>query len=184
LDGEGDVGERTDGNESDFMRRGVHQFDDEVGAPAGVDFAFAGREVDIGEAVPAVPELGGDQLLKERMLSAGGDGDVTAIGQGDHAQGVIETLLGSDVSGDDGDRADVEFGELRASMMAMASSVPGSVSMMILRGAAIEHGRKSPSNSRRPKMDRHKECTKSRGNDKGKLGRQEPEARAVVRHWK
>jgi len=57
-----------------------------------------------------VPELGGDQLLKERMLSAGGDGDVTAIGQGDHAQGVIETLLGSDVSGDDGDRADVEFG--------------------------------------------------------------------------
>lgn len=110
MDGQGDVGERTEGNKSDFMRRGVHQFDDKVGAPAGVDFAFAGREVDIGEAVPAMPELGGDQLLKEGMLCAGGDGDVTAIGQGNQTQGVIETLCASDVSRDDGDRADVELG--------------------------------------------------------------------------
>ncbi len=44
-DRERDVGERTDGNQRDFVRRGVDEFDDEVGAEARVDFALARRQV-------------------------------------------------------------------------------------------------------------------------------------------
>ena len=43
------------------------------------------------------------------MLRAGGDGDVTPIRERDELHGVFETLRGSDVSGDDGEGADVEF---------------------------------------------------------------------------
>src|SRR6266403_1709375 len=49
LNGERDVGERADWDERDFVRSGVHHLDDHVGAVAGIDFAFAGRQFDIGQ---------------------------------------------------------------------------------------------------------------------------------------
>ena len=62
------------------MRSSVHHLDDQIGAIARIDFTLAGRQFDIGEPVLAVPELGGDQFLEERMLGSGGDRNVAAVG--------------------------------------------------------------------------------------------------------
>src|SRR5215813_1156334 len=67
FDSKSDIGKRANGYEGDFMRDGMDELDDEIGAVARVHFAFAGGEFDIGEAVLAVPELGGDELLKKRL---------------------------------------------------------------------------------------------------------------------
>ena len=132
FDRERDIGERADGYQRDFVRRGVHQLDDEIGTEAGVDLALAGRQFDVGQAVLAVPELGGDQLLKERMLCSGGDGDIAAVRERDHAQGIFEAHFRGDVAGHDRDGADVEFGRIRAPASGpSASSEPGSVSKII-----------------------------------------------------
>ena len=104
-----DIRERSDGDQRDFVRIGMNHFNDQVGGPARIEFAFAGREIDIAQAVFAVPELRGDQLLEKRMLRSGGDGNVATIRERDELHGVFETLRGSDVSGDDGEGADVEF---------------------------------------------------------------------------
>src|SRR6184192_3977796 len=42
FDGQRNIGERADGDESDFVRRDVDQLNDEVGAEARIDFALAG----------------------------------------------------------------------------------------------------------------------------------------------
>ncbi len=107
--GEGDVGERADGDEGDLVRRLVNHLDDQVGTEARVGFAFAGGQLDVGEAVRAVPEFGGDQLLKQRMLGAAGDGNVAAIGEGGELQGVFQALLRGHIAGDDGESADIQF---------------------------------------------------------------------------
>src|SRR5882672_11223549 len=88
---------------------GTDEFDDQVGAEARVHFALAGRQLDVGEAVFPVPELGGDKFLEERMLCAGSDGNVATIGERNHAEGVFQALLGGGVAGDDGDGADVQL---------------------------------------------------------------------------
>ncbi len=87
----------------------MHHLDNQIGAEAGVYFAFAGRQFDIGETVFTVPELSGDQFLKKRVLRSGCYRDVAAIGQGDHAQRIFQPLLRADVAGHDGNGADVEF---------------------------------------------------------------------------
>ena len=46
--GEGDVGQRTNRDQSNFVRRSVHHLDDEVGAEAAINFAFAGRQFHVG----------------------------------------------------------------------------------------------------------------------------------------
>ena len=57
-----------------------------------------------------MPELGGNEFLKERMLRATGDRNVAAIGKRNHAQSVLEALFGGDVAGNDGNGADIQLG--------------------------------------------------------------------------
>src|ERR1700676_2405600 len=109
LNGQCDVGERADGQESDLMRGGVNHFYDQVGAPAGVGFAFAGRKLNVGQAVFTVPELGGDELLKEGVLRASGDQHVATVGKRDHAKRVFQTLRSGDVAGNYGEGKNVQF---------------------------------------------------------------------------
>jgi hypothetical protein len=90
----------------------VHYLNDEIGCKTRVYLAIAGWQVDIGQTVLAVPELGGNELLKERVLSSGGDRYVAAVGEGDEAQGVVETLSCGDISGNYGDAADIELGRV------------------------------------------------------------------------
>ena len=56
-----------------------------------------------------MPELGGNQFLKERMLGSGGHGNVAAVGERNHAQSIFQSLLCGDVAGNDSDGAHVEF---------------------------------------------------------------------------
>ncbi len=91
------------------MRILVDHLDNEVGPEAGVGFAFRGRQVDVGKAVCAVPELRGDEFLEKRMLRSACDGDVAATGQGSQLQRVFQPLFGVDVTGDDGNGAHIEF---------------------------------------------------------------------------
>ena len=109
LHRERDVGKRTDRNQRNFVRSGVHHFDDQVWAIPRIDFALAGRQIDIREAVLTVPELRRGQLLKERMLGSSGDRNIAAIGQRNHAQRILQPLLGGYVAGHDGDGADVQL---------------------------------------------------------------------------
>jgi hypothetical protein len=46
------------------------------------------------------------------VLSSGGDRYVAAVGEGDEAQGVVETLSCGDISGNYGDGADIELGRV------------------------------------------------------------------------
>ena len=62
--GQGYVGERADGDEGDLVGRLVNHLNDQVGAEARIGFAFAGRQLDVRQTVGAMPEFGGDQLLK------------------------------------------------------------------------------------------------------------------------
>lgn len=91
----------------------MHKLDDEIGAKARINFALAGRQLDICKTVLAVPELGGDQLLKERVLGSGSDRNVAAVGEREHAEGVVQALGRDDVSGDHGNGADVELGRVK-----------------------------------------------------------------------
>ena len=91
------------------MRRGVHHLDDEVRPEVRIHFALAGRQLDIRQPILAMPELGGDEFLKERMLRSGRDGNVAAVSQRNHPQCVLQSLAGSYVSRDDGDGANVQF---------------------------------------------------------------------------
>ena len=56
-----------------------------------------------------MPEFRGDQLLKQWVLRAAGNGNVAAVGEGNHAQCIFQALTCSHVPGDYGDGADVEF---------------------------------------------------------------------------
>ena len=47
--------------------------------------------------------------MEERVLRAAGDGNVAAIGEGDHAKSVLKALARGDVAGDDSDGAEVEL---------------------------------------------------------------------------
>jgi hypothetical protein len=113
FDGESDVGERADGDERDLVRSGVDELDDEIGGEARVGMAAAGRKLDIGEAVAAIPEPGGDEFPEKRMERARGDGNVAAAGEGGELEGVFEALAGGDVAGDDGDGLNLEFGRMQ-----------------------------------------------------------------------
>ena len=55
---------------------GVDHFDDHVRSEAIVRLALRRRELDSGQAVLAVPELRGDQLLIQRMLGAACNNDI------------------------------------------------------------------------------------------------------------
>jgi hypothetical protein len=112
LEGERDIGERADGNERDFMRHSVDQLDDEVGPVTRVDFAFAGGKLDIGEAIFAMPEFSGDELLKKRLLGASGDGNVATIGERNHTKRVLKALFGGDIAGNYGNGANIELGRI------------------------------------------------------------------------
>ena len=111
--GQRDVGQRPDRNQRDLMRRGVHHLDDEVRPEARIHFAFAGRQFDVGQTILAVPELGRDELLKERMLRPGGDRNVAAVGERNHPQRILQALTGGHVSGDHGDGAHIQFGRIQ-----------------------------------------------------------------------
>jgi len=87
----------------------VHHLDNQVRTIPRIDFAFAGLQFDIREPVLTVPELRRDQLLKERMLGSSGDRNIAAIGQLDHAQRILQPLLGGYVAGHDGDGADIQL---------------------------------------------------------------------------
>ncbi len=63
------------------MRRGMHHLNDEVGPEVRIHFTFAGRQFDIRQTILAVPELGGDEFLKERMLRSRRDWNVAPVGQ-------------------------------------------------------------------------------------------------------
>ena len=108
--GECNVGERADGDQRDFVRRSVDELDDEVGTEAGVDLALAGRKLDVGQAVLAVPQLSRDQLLKQRVLCSRGDGDIAAVCERHHPQRILQAHFGGDVARHNGDGADIEFG--------------------------------------------------------------------------
>ena len=97
-------------DEGDFVRIGVDHFNDQVGSPALVNFALARWEVNVAHAVFAVPELRSDLLLKEGMLRASGNGNITTIGEGNEAESVFKALRSGDVSGNNGECADIEFG--------------------------------------------------------------------------
>ncbi len=87
----------------------MHQLDYEIRPKTRIYLAFAGRQFDIRQTIFAVPELGRDQFLKERMLRAGCHWDVTTVGQGNHAQRILQALTGRHISRDDGDGAHVQF---------------------------------------------------------------------------
>ena len=88
----------------------MDHLNDQVGAETRIGFTFGGREVDVGEAVGAMPELGGDEFLKQRVLRAAGDGDIAAIGERSQLERILQTLFGFHVTGDDGKGAYVKFG--------------------------------------------------------------------------
>jgi hypothetical protein len=56
-----------------------------------------------------MPEFRGDQFLKQRMLRSSGDGNIAAVSQRHHAQRILQSLLGSDVTGYDGDCTDIQL---------------------------------------------------------------------------
>ncbi len=107
--GQGDVGQRPNRNQSDLVRRGVHHLDDEVRSEVRIHFAFAGRQFDIRQTILAMPELSGDELLKKRMLRARRDRNVATVGQRNHPQRILQALTCSHVSRDHGDGAHVQF---------------------------------------------------------------------------
>ena len=76
-----EVGQRSDGHERDLARIFVDKLDDEVRAEARVSLALGRRQLDIGQAVHAMPELGRDELLSHRMPGARGHGYVAASRQ-------------------------------------------------------------------------------------------------------
>jgi hypothetical protein len=88
----------------------------------------------------AMPEQGGNQFLKKGVERAGGDRNVTAIGKGDHAQGVIQSIFKVTLPGTTVMARTSNSGEFKASLMARASSVPGSVSIIAFLAAAAGSG--------------------------------------------
>src|SRR5207302_11370754 len=94
------------------MGCGVYHLDDEIRSKMPVDFALAGRKLNIGQAVFAVPEFRRSQFLKEGMLRACGNWYIATICQRDHAQGVLQPLSGSHVARYDGDCTHVQLWRL------------------------------------------------------------------------
>ena len=113
LDGEGDVRERPYRHERNFMRRFVHKLNDQIGTKTRVHLALAGRQFDIRQSILAMPELGGDQLLKQRMPRSSRHWNIAPLRQRDHPQRVLEPHVGGHVSRDHGDRAHVEFSRVQ-----------------------------------------------------------------------
>src|ERR1700691_4781619 len=107
--GESDVGERAHRDQSDLVRRLVNHLNDQVGAEAGIGLALARWQVYVGQTIGAVPEFGGDQLLKQGMLRAAGDRYVAAIGERCELQSVFQALLRGHITGDNGESAHIEF---------------------------------------------------------------------------
>ena len=83
------------------------------GPKRGSAVHFEGGVGNVGEAVRAVPELGGDELLKERMLRATGDGNVASIGERDERERVLQALRCGHVAGNHGQRSNVELGRIQ-----------------------------------------------------------------------
>jgi hypothetical protein len=77
-----------------------------------IGFRFAGPELDIRQSVLAVPELGGDQFLKQRVLSSTGHGYVATVGQRYHAERIIQPLSGGHFARHYGDGTDVQLGRV------------------------------------------------------------------------
>ena len=96
-------------DQRDLVRRGVDHLDDEVWAKMRIHFALAGRQFDIRQTILAMPELSRDELLEERMLRSGSDGNIAPVGERYHAQRILQPLTGRDVSRDNSDGAHVEF---------------------------------------------------------------------------
>ena len=115
----------------------VNHLNDQVRSEARIRFALARGQFHVRQPVCAVPEFRGDQFLKQRMLRAAGHGNIAAFGQRHDASAhfpgpaVAVTLPGTTVSA-----RTSSSGEFSASIMASASSVPGSVSMITFLAVA------------------------------------------------
>ncbi len=107
--GQGDVGQRSNRDQGDLVRRGMHHLDDQVWSEMRIHFALAGRQFDIRQSILAMPELSRNEFLEERMLRPGRDGNIASIRQGNHAQRIFQSLTGGHVSRDHGDGAYVQF---------------------------------------------------------------------------
>ena len=83
-----------------------------------------------------MPELRRDQFLVERMLRSAGDRQIAAAGERDDLQRILQALPPSTFPGTTVNASTFSSGEFRASRMAIASSMPGSVSMMTRCGSA------------------------------------------------
>ena len=95
-----------------LVRRGVDKLDDKIGPKARIDFALAGRQLEVCQSILAMPKLGGDQLLKEWMLGSRRDRNLATVGKRDHPQSVVQALCCGYVSRDHGDGANIELGRM------------------------------------------------------------------------
>ncbi len=77
----------------------MHHLDDEIGAEARIRLAFRRRQLHSGEAVLAVPELRGDQLLVERVLRPRRNRDIAASRQGHDLERVLQALCRLHIAG-------------------------------------------------------------------------------------
>jgi hypothetical protein len=75
----------------------VHQLDDQVGPEARIRVAPRGQ-FDISQAVFSVPELGGDELLRQRVLRSARHRNIAAVGQRRQLERVFEAHLRGHVS--------------------------------------------------------------------------------------
>src|SRR5690242_11325782 len=91
------------------MGRSVYQLDDEVRSKARIDFAFAGWQFDVRQAILSMPELSGDEFLKQWMLRPRRNWNVTTIRERNHPQRILEPLYRRHIAGNDRDGAHVQL---------------------------------------------------------------------------
>jgi hypothetical protein len=101
-----------------------------------------------------VPEFGGDELLKQGMLRACGDGNIARFAKETMRNAFSRPWLAVTLPGTTVMARTSSSSEFSPSMRAMASSVPGSVSKMIFLGAAKEFSERKNKNKSRTSQDR------------------------------
>ncbi len=103
------IGQRPHRNERDLMRVLMHHLNDQVGPEAPIGLAFRGGQIDSGKTIRAVPELGRDQLLIQRVLGSARYQHITSVCQRHKFQGVFQALCCLNVTRHHGQGLDLEF---------------------------------------------------------------------------
>jgi len=87
----------------------MNQLNDQVRTEVAINLTFGGWQLDICQAVLAVPELCGYQFLEEWMLRACGYRDVAPVRKRNHPQGVFKALSRSHITRYNRDGANIQF---------------------------------------------------------------------------